>query len=116
MKKKVDVRPAPRPKIKLGASVSLLASDYEKLKNHPKINGVELIGNVGAIDLKLLPLNAEEYEEQSIGDARRDGVYLVTLSNDGAKKVKLPVELGFKTVGEIDHASEVGAYQFVEKK
>lgn len=48
--------------IEIGGSVVHIVDDYEKLKNHPQINGVELIGNKTTEDLGIVGTSMTEIE------------------------------------------------------
>ena len=41
-------------KVEVGETTVVMTDDYEPLKNKPRINGVELIGNKSSEDLDLL--------------------------------------------------------------
>lgn len=89
--------------------------NYSEMSNKPKINGVELNGELTAADLELLSSRLDDYRTVDPNQLAEQN-YLVVLV-DGAP-VKVPVKQvmssKIKTVSELDPDVPIDSYQFVE--
>lgn len=99
-------------RLRQGVTVS---DNYERMRNKPKINGVELAGNKTAVELSLLTDKAETYEELKLGAADR-GSFLLLLSPSGeTNKMRLGelTRSNIQTVEKLPENLESGSYVFL---
>ncbi len=118
---KVTVNQVPPKTIKRNPVMSLLPKDYANLANLPQINGVELIGNLSAKDLSILPADKDYYTTTDLTQEEKADKYLLGIDEEN-HILKMPVNNTsdamaiVKTNGEINNEARIGTYQFVEKK
>ena len=95
-----------------------VSDDYLRLTNKPKINGIEITGDMTAQELSLLSSKADTYNEVSL-EAVSKGSFLLVLTEQGeTNKLKIDAV----TVGKMSTAEnlppdlQVGNYIFLLKE
>lgn len=83
---------------------TVVSGNYEQLENKPRINGVELIGNLSHSDLMLLSALLSDYTETSLDD-NLQGVYILAKDEDGERKI--PVSDFLALVSSVDVGGSV---------
>lgn len=111
-----------QPSVRLHRCISILPNDYNVMENIPKINGVDLKGEMKSEQLSLLSSKPDDYTDIALNEAKKENGYMVVLmpGENKPKRVSLTylcpeTERGFQTVEDVD-MSAVGSYQFLEKK
>lgn len=106
-----------KKKIAVKRCVSVMPNDYNELDNLPKINGVELKGEMTSHSLSLLSSKPEIYETVSLLDAGKESRFVVVVGDGEPKKIPMidftAQITGFTTVDELNPDVAIGAYQFV---
>ena len=95
-----------------------VSDNYLRLTNKPKINGIELVGNLSSDSLNILSNNLSGYDEITIGAAVNQGSFLLTITPENEVK---KVELGKLTEGRFSTTTDVsevqvGNYIFKERE
>ena len=107
-------------KVEVKRCVSVMPNDYNELKNIPKINGVDLKGDMTSHSLSLLSSKQDDYETVSLLDAGKENRYVVVIGDGDPKKIAMldftAQIAGFTTVDELNPDVAIGAYQFVAAK
>ena len=118
---RVTVNQIPPKTIKRNPVMSLLPKDYANLANLPQINGVELIGNLSAKDLSILPADKDCYVTTDLTQEEKTDKYILGIDEEN-NILKMPVNTTsdamaiVKTNGEINGEVRIGTYQCVEKR
>ena len=97
--RKVDI------KLRPGISVS---DNYNRLLNKPKINGVEIKGNLESEDLNILSNDLSKYEVLSV--LPPEGFVLITTENGETGKFRLKDATTGRITGEDLSSCEVGDF------
>ena len=95
-----------------------VSDNYLRLTNKPKINGIELTGDMSSDNLNILSNNLSGYEEITIGAAVGSGsFFLVITPKNEVKKVELGklTEGRFSTTTDISEV-QIGNYIFKERE
>ena len=90
-----------------------ISDNYNRLTNKPRINGIELCGDMTGTELNLLTNNIENYETVTLG-AVKDGSFLLVIPEEGqpSRLALSEVTSGkFTTADNIDTV-DVGNYLF----
>lgn len=103
-KPKLIIKRKPTAKVSLHNSHTVVPKDYEYLKNKPKINSVELLGDLSYSDLKLLSSLLTNYEAATLSD-EDEGGYILAMDENGEKKI--PVSDFLKLVASADTGKAV---------
>lgn len=107
-------------KVEVKRCVSVMPNDYNELENIPKINGVDLKGDMTSHSLSLLSSKQDDYETVSLLDAGKENRYVVVIGDGDPKKIPMldftAQIAGFTTVDELNPDVAIGAYQFVAVK
>lgn len=106
--------------VKVKPMISVLPNDYKLLTNHPKINGVILLGDIKSDELNLLSSKVEDYETISLIDSY-ESAHLIVLTEGKAAKIALKdlpgaSDSSFVTSDKLNTNAPIGSYQFVEKE
>lgn len=81
-----------------------IPNDYEEIKNKPKINSVELLGDLSYSDLKLLSSLLINYEAATLS-GEDEGGYILAMDENGEKKI--PVSDFLELVASTDTGKAV---------
>lgn len=98
-KQEVDI------KLRPGISVS---DNYNRLLNKPKINGVEIKGELSSSDLNILSNDLSKYEVLSV--LPPDGFVLITTENGETGKFRLKDATTGRITGEDLSSAQVGDF------
>lgn len=95
-----------------------VSDNYLRLTNKPKINGIELAGDMSSKSLNILSNNLSGYEEITIGAAVESGSFFLAITPENEVK---KVELGKLTEGRFSTTTDisdvqVGNYIFKERE
>ena len=104
-------------KVRVRPSVTL-SDNYLRLTNKPKINGIELVGEMTATGLNLMSNNMAEYQEISLGAAVNSGSFFLAITPENeVGKIRLDklTEGRFSTTDDISDV-QVGNYIFKERE
>jgi len=90
-----------------------VSGNYNRLVNKPKINGVELSGDMSASELNLLTNNMQSYETLTLGEMPKPSYVIVVSAEGQPSKVALDeVTSGkFLTTDNVEDI-DVGNYLF----
>ena len=103
-KPKLIIKVARRIRVGVKAVHTTIPNDYANIENKPKINGVELLGDLSYSDLELLSSLLSNYADVSLSDDT-DGIYILAKDADGDKKI--PVSDFLSLVASVDTGSSV---------
>lgn len=104
-------------KVRVRPSVTL-SDNYLRLTNKPKINGIELVGEMTAASLNIMSNDMDEYQEISLGAAVESGSFFLAISEQNeVGKIRLDklTEGRFSTTDDISDV-QVGNYIFKERE
>ena len=104
-------------KVRVRPSITI-SDNYLRLTNKPKINGIELVGEMTGASLSLLSNNMAEYQEISLGVAVNSGSFFLAISPENeVGKIRLDklTEGRFSTTDDISDV-QVGNYIFKERE
>ena len=88
-KPKLIVKAKPVMRVKVKKIVSIRPDDYEKLKNLPSINGLELVGSLTSDELKLLSAVLANYKEKSLPELPQGSNYILVMGESETYRVSL---------------------------
>ncbi|MGN1060145.1 MAG: hypothetical protein ACI4QN_00280 [Candidatus Coproplasma sp.] len=72
----ISVKTSPKVTVRVLVKHTTIPNDYEKLKNKPKINGVEVSGELSSDEIKLLSAIVQDYPETSLNEVSGQVVVL----------------------------------------
>ena len=104
-------------KVRVRPSVTL-SDNYLRLTNKPKINGIELVGEMTTTELNIMSNDMAEYQEISLGAALTSGSFFLAISEQNeVGKIRLDklTEGRFSTTDDISDV-QVGNYIFKERE
>ena len=100
----VSVHSERNTRVRVKLSNTIVTTDYADLDNKPRINGVELVGDLSFGDLKLLSSLLANYEAATISE-EAEGGYILVLDDNGEKKI--PVADFLEAVASVDTGKAV---------
>lgn len=104
-KPKLIVKAKPAMRVKVKKIVSIRPDDYEKLKNLPSINGLELVGSLTSDELKLLSAVLANYKEKSLPELPQESNYLLVMGE--SKKYRVSLKDLYAAISAVDTGSKI---------
>ena len=92
-----------------------VSGNYNRLVNKPKINGVELSGDMSASELNLLTNNMQSYETLTLGEMPKPSYIIVVSAEGQPSKVSLDEVTSGKFI-TTDNVEDIDVGNYLFKK
>lgn len=92
-----------------------VSGNYNRLVNKPKINGVELSGDMSASELNLLTNNMQSYETLTLGEMPKPSYVIVVSAEGQPSKVSLDEVTSGKFI-TTDNVEDIDVGNYLFKK